>query len=228
MWMEWTIPIQKLEVNKIHVGQLQKTIKPLTPLSYADGPIVFQNLNLLLPPLPIKEYDIVSGKLILSLQEAPGVSAKLVALQDSLLNSVFLNQKTWFNDSNRTREQISGLFQPFVENMNLHLYCPLQTQEKRNEVVAQTTRSVSGRHTISIWKDGEWNKLPTTGLLQKGDSIRVALRLQGISFQMALQSAQWTGRCRVQHKISCIYSCPQTSKTTSRPIAVEEQKYSQT
>ena len=112
MWMEWTIPIQKLEVNKIHVGQLQKTIKPLTPLSYADGPIVFQNLNLLLPPLPIKEYDIVSGKLILSLQEAPGVSAKLVALQDSLLNSVFLNQKTQ-RVSKRKKKSISNTQFPY-------------------------------------------------------------------------------------------------------------------
>ena len=60
--MEWTIPIQKLEVNKIRVGPLQKNLKPLTPLSYADGPIVFQNLNLLLPPLTVHEYDASSGK----------------------------------------------------------------------------------------------------------------------------------------------------------------------
>lgn len=210
--MEWTIPIQKLEVNKIQVGQLQKSIKPLSPLSYTDGPIVFQNLNLLLPPLTIKEYDSVSGKLILSLSDSPGTLAKLLALQESLLTSVFTNQRSWFSESNRTKEQIQTSFQPFVEANQLYLYCPLQSQEKR--------------HTIHIWKEGEWKRFAATGLIQKGDSIRVALRLQGISYQMNVTNGSWTGRCRVQHKISCIYQFvkPVTPEQVSKPKAVEEQK----
>lgn len=202
--MEWTIPIQKLEVNKIQVGQLQKSIKPLTPLSYADGPIIFQNLNLLLPSLPIKEYDSSTGKLVLSLSESPQTLSKLLAIQESLLTSVYTNQKLWFSDSSRTKEQIQNSFQPFVETNHLYLYCPLQNQEKR--------------HTIHIWKDGEWKRFAATGLIQKGDSIRVALRLQGISYQMNSTNATWTGRFRAQHKISCIY------QFTPKPKAAEEQK----
>jgi hypothetical protein len=204
MWMEWTIPIQKLEVNKIQVGPLQRGAKPLSPLSYTDGPIVFQNLNLLLPPLIVKDYDASTGKLILSLTESSATGSKLLALQDSLLQSVYANQKIWFPESNRTKEQIHTFFQSFVENTCLHLYCPLQNQEKR--------------HTIFVWKEGEWKRLATTGLIQKGDSIRVALRLQGISYQMNASTGLWTGRFRVQHKISCIYSCP------TKPKAVEEQR----
>jgi hypothetical protein len=207
MWMEWTIPIQKLEVSKIQFGSLQRTFKPLTPLSYTDGPIVFQNLNLLLPPLLIKEYDSSTGKLILNLAESPSTAAKLLALQDSLLNSVFQNQKAWFPDSNRAREQIQNFFQSFVENTSLHLYCPLSTQEKR--------------HTISVWKDNEWKRLDMAGLLSKGDSIRVALRLQGISYQMNPTTGSWTGRFRVQHKISSIYSFTQHPKLK----VAEEPKY---
>ena len=201
--MEWTIPIQKLEINKIQVGQLQKSVKPLTPLSYTDGPIVFQNLNLLLPPLTIKEYDSTTGKLVLSLTESPGTLAKLVAVQEFLLSSVYTNQKAWFPESNRTREQITNSFQPFVESNNLYLYCPLQNQEKR--------------HTIYIWKEGEWKRFASTGLIQKGDSIRVAMRLQGISYQMNSTSGLWTGRFRAQHKISCIYQF-------TKQKVVEEQK----
>ena len=203
--MEWTIPIQKLEVNKIQVGQLQKSIKPLTPLSYADGPIIFQNLNLLLPSLPIKEYDSSTGKLVLSLSESPQTLSKLLAIQESLLTSVHTNQKLWFSDSSRTKEQIQNSFQPFVETNHLYLYCPLQNQEKR--------------HTIHIWKDGEWKRFAATGLIQKGDSIRVALRLQGISYQMNSTNGTWTGRFRAQHKISCIY------QFTPKLKAAEEQKY---
>jgi hypothetical protein len=204
--MEWTIPIQKLEVNKIRVGPLQKNMKPLTPLSYADGPIVFQNLNLLLPPLTVHEYDSTTGKLILNLTDASSTASKLLALQESFLSAVFTNQRTWFSESNRTRDQIQRLFQSFVENTLLHLYCPLQLQEKR--------------HTISIWKEGEWKRLASPGLVQKGDSIRVALRLQGISYQLDAISGLWTGRFRVQHKISCIYSCVKQK-------AVEEQRHLQ-
>lgn len=193
MWMEWTIPIQKLEVSKIQVQQLQKNMKPLTPLSYTDGPIVFQNLNLLLPPLTVSEYDSSSGRLILSLSDSTMTASKLLALQDSLLLAVFQNQRVWFPESNRSKEQIHKLFQPFVENTSLHLYCPLQLQEKR--------------HTISIWKENQWHRLSNPGMISKGDSIRVALRLQGISYQLDSSTGQWTGRFRVQHKISCIYHC---------------------
>jgi hypothetical protein len=207
MWMEWTIPIQKLEVAKIQVQNLQKNMKPLTPLSYADGPIVFQNLNLLLPPLTVSEYDSSTGRLLLSLSDSPMTASKLLALQDSLLLSVFQNQRVWFSESNRTKEQIHRLFQPFVENTLLHLYCPLQLQEKR--------------HTISIWKDSEWQRLSQPGMISKGDSIRVALRLQGISYQLDASTGLWTGRFRVQHKISCIYQC-----VPPKQKAVEEQKHS--
>jgi hypothetical protein len=203
--MEWTIPIQKLEVSKIQVGTLQKLVKPLSPLSYSDGPIVFQNVNLLLPSLLIKDYDTQTGKLVLSLAESTGTSAKLLALQSSLLNSVYTSQRQWFPESNRTKEQIQSSFQSFVENSLLYLYCPVQIQEKRN--------------MIYVWKDNAWNKLTGPGFLQKGDSIRVALRLQGISFQMNASTGIWTGRFRVQHKISCIYVCPPKLKV------VEEQKY---
>lgn len=203
MWMEWVIPIQKLEVDKIRVGSFQKTLKPISPLSYTDGQISFQTLNLLLPPLTVKEYDSATGKLLLSLSEAPGTLAKLNALQDTLLTTVHTHQRNWFPESTRSREQIQLYFQPFVESSTLHLYCPLQTQEKR--------------HTIHIWREGQWKRLTTPGLLTKGESIRVALRLQGISYQMNATTGQWTGRFRVQHKISCMY-------VASKPKAVEEQR----
>ncbi len=200
MWMEWTIPIQKLEVSKIQVGPLQKTMKPLTPLSYVDGPIMFQNLNILLPPLIVKDYDSTTGRLSLNLSDASPTGAKLMALQETLLGTVYNNQKVWFPGSHRSREQLQLSFQPFVENTCLHLYCPLQTQEKR--------------HSISIWKDGSWKRLAMAGLLQKGDSIRVALRLQGISYQIDAATGLWTGRFRVQHKINCLY-CFKPSQTES-------------
>lgn len=193
MWMEWTIPIQKLELSKICPGLFQNTLKPLTPLEYKDGTTNFKHLNILLPPLTIRDYDVATGKLILHLPEQSAIYQKLIALQDSLLLLVYQHQKTWFSDSNRTKDQIQHYFQPFVEGNSLQLYCPLQSQEKK--------------FFLHIWKEGEWKKLVSPGLLQKGDTIRVALRLQGISYQTNGQSGSWTGRFRVQHRIMCIYHC---------------------
>lgn len=191
--MEWTIPIQKLELSKICPGLFQNSLKPLTPLEYKDGTTCFKHLNILLPPLTIRDYDVVSGKLSLYLPEQSAIYQKLMALQDSLLLLVYQHQKTWFSDSNRTKDQIQHYFQPFVEGNCLHLYCPLQTQEKK--------------FFLHLWKDNTWKKLTSPGLLQKNDTIRVALRLQGISYQTNTTSGSWTGRFRVQHRIMCIYHC---------------------
>jgi hypothetical protein len=193
MWMEWTVPIQKLEVSKVQTRPIQKTSKPITPLSYVDGPFILQHVNLLLPPLVIKEYDPLTGKLILSLSDSPSTASKLQALQEIILLKVYQQQTTWFNDSNRSKEIIHGLFQPFVEGDTLQLYCPLQTPDKKS--------------FIHIWKEGLWDKLIDPSILTKGSLIRAAIRLQGISFQMNTQTGSWTGRFRVQHRICCLYSC---------------------
>ena len=193
MWMEWTIPIQKLDLSKICPGTFQNSMKPITPLEYKDGFANFKHLNILLPPLSIREYDINTGKLSLHLPDQSAIHQKLMNLQDSLLLLVYQHQKTWFSDSNRTKDQIQYLFQPFVEGNTLQLYCPLQSQEKR--------------FFLHLWKENSWKKLISPGLLQKGDIIRVALRLQGISYQTSTPLGGWTGRFRIQHRIMCIYHC---------------------
>ena len=191
--MEWTVPIQKLELTKILPGSLQTSGKALTPLEYRDGPFALKHLNILLPPLLVREYDSSTGKLTLYLPEQSAILQKLMALQESLLLLVYQHQKAWFPDSNRTKEQIQHFFQPFVEGNNLQLYCPLQTSDKK--------------YFFSLWKDGAWSRLTAPGVLQRGDIIRVALRLQGISYQTSGAAATWTGRFRIQHRIMCMYHC---------------------
>lgn len=202
--MEWTIPIQKLEIPKIRVGFVQKNLKPLTPISYTDGPISFPNLNILLPALQVKEYDSISGKLLLNLPDSSQTLSKLLALQENLLTNVFTNQRYWFPESQRTQEQIRGSFQPFLDSNILNLYCPLQSQDKK--------------YCLYIWRDNEWKRFDSPGLLQRGDYIRVALRLQGISFQTNTSTGIWTGRFRVQHRIACIYHCTLPKKVSAEQL----------
>jgi len=51
--MEWCVPLQKLELGKIHHGGLVTRVnrekKPMVPLSYIDGQVTMPVLTILLP-----------------------------------------------------------------------------------------------------------------------------------------------------------------------------------
>ena len=60
--MEWCVPLQKLELNKISVGSLITRVnrekKPMVPLSYVDGQVTMPVLTILLPHLIIDSYNV--------------------------------------------------------------------------------------------------------------------------------------------------------------------------
>jgi hypothetical protein len=195
--MEWLLPLQKMEVGKVHVGNLNRGTKLMAPLAYMDGSFSMPHLSILLPPLPVKEYDPNTGKLLIQLSDSLMTSSKLLALQETLLGAVYLQQRNWFSQSQRSPEEIRSFFQPFLDRDILHLYCPVVVQDKKTP----------GGNQIEIWKKNVWHKGVRPGLLQKGDVIRIALRLQGLSFQSQNGLTEWTGRFRIQHKIISILHC---------------------
>jgi hypothetical protein len=198
--MEWVIPLQKLEVSKVQAGIFMNGMKPLAPLYYMDGETHFPSLSLLLPSLMVKTYDPNTGKLVLSLKESTNSMNKLQALQASLLAYVFNNQTTWFNQVRRDIVELQQLFQPMIEGDMLHLYCPVSMQDKKSGGVDSILvyRSENGGPVI-----GSQGVRPT--FLQPGDSVRVCLRIQGISFHNHPTYAEWTGKFRLQHKIIALY-----------------------
>jgi len=198
--MEWVIPLQKLEVNKVHMGSFVNGVKPLTPLSYVDGEIQFPSLSLLLPHLTVKAYDPQTGKLDLLLRENMSAYNKLQALQNTLLSAVLTNQTAWFNQPKRDLAELQALFQPMIEGDTLHLYCPVSVQDKKN----------GGIDSIAVYRSEKGGPpLFSQGLrpayLQPGDSLRISLRIQGISFHNHPTFAEWTGKFRLQHKIIALY-----------------------
>ena len=190
------MPLQKIDVNKINVGQIRYGEKPLAPLAYHDGTIRLPSVNLLLPALLVKDYDPKTGRLKLSIQDNTAVLHALSSLQESLLKIVFQKQSEWFPGSRKTSEELHVFFQPFVENNIINLYCP---------------STVNGNISIPIWKNQTWLKGVSTDSIIKGDTIRVCLRIQGISFQHNLEADIWTGRFRLQHKILQVFCCARSS-----------------
>ena len=190
--MEWAVPLQKIDVNKINVGQIRYGEKPLAPLAYYDGPIRLPSVNILLPALLVKDYDPQTGRLKLAIQDKSDVLHILSSIQETLLKIVFQKQTEWFPGSRKTSEELHVFFQPFVENSIINLYCP---------------SSCTGNISIPIWKNGNWLRGVSPGMFIKGDTIRVGLRIQGISFQQNLEADLWTGRFRLQHKILQVFCC---------------------
>jgi hypothetical protein len=203
--MEWVIPLQKLEVNKVQTGTFMNGMKPLAPLYYMDGETQFPSLAILLPALPVKIYEPDTGKLVLSLASGSSASMnKLQALQNSLLMYVYNNQGVWFNQARRDFAELQQLFQPMVEGDLLHLYCPVSVQDKKSGgvdsiVVYRTDASRTDGSTVV----GSQGVRPH--FLQPGDSVRVCLRIQGISFHNHPAYGEWTGKFRLQHKIIALY-----------------------
>lgn len=198
--MEWVIPLQKLEVGKVQIGTFMNGVKPLTPISYKDGEIHFPSLSILLPHLTVKTYDPQSGKLDLLLRDSASALNKLQALQSALFSSVVINQSTWFNQPRRESAELQALFQPMIEGDILHLYCPVSVQDKKN----------GGVDSIIVYRSEKGGPvLSSHGIrpsyLQPGDTVRVSLRIQGISFHNHPTFAEWTGRFRLQHKIIALF-----------------------
>jgi hypothetical protein len=139
----------------------------------------------------VKSYDASTGRLQISLQGA-GVVARLQGLQDMLINTVYTNQRVWFpGERVSDKDDIRQGFQPFVEHGTLHLYCPTSATGTTNEIHSYTGKEWT-RGTIS------------PALFSTGRMIRLAIKIQGLSFHQHPLSKVWTGKFRLQHRILAI------------------------
>jgi len=189
--MDWAIPLQNFNLENVHLGPLIQGPKPITQLSYKDADFTFPSLILLMPMLPIKSYDPVSGRLVLSLADSPQALQKLLGLQDMLLSSVNTNYGRWFPKSMaRKIADLRSTFQPMLFEQEMHLYCP---------------NSNSNIQGPNIYSKGAWSKNSALSALSTMP-IRVVLRIQGISFHLHPSTGQWSGKFRLQHKILSIIS----------------------
>jgi hypothetical protein len=192
--MEWQLPIQKVEIGNINIGspwarehRREYEQKPMAPLSYFGTQFRIPFVSLLFPPLPVVEYNTVTGKLVLDMSGTSLACIKMNTFQETLIGAIVYHQHGWFK-SNYSREDVKGGFQPIFNDNKLSLYCPS---------VGQGVAQVRG---IPIYQDGAWKTNFTAEDLKVGRRIRVAVKIHGISFLNG-QDGSWSGRCRLQHRI---------------------------
>jgi len=112
----------------------------------------------------------------------------MTTLQEMLVSAVTTNHTSWF--SNRGGAKIVDAragFQSMIRGSEIHLYCPVNSEIQQ---------------TVPFYSEGKWNK---QGIikeqLEPGTKIRVAIRVQGISFHVHPSTGSWSGKYRIQHKI---------------------------
>lgn len=188
--MEWQLPIQKMEIGNVNIGspwirdhRKEFAQKPMAPLSYFGTQFRIPFVSILFPPLPIVEYNPVSGKLVLDMSGTNLACIKLNTLQETLINAITYHQYGWFK-SDYTKDDVKGGFQPIFQDGHLLLHCPSQGVGIRN---------------VPIWTGGAWRDGLKTGDLVAGRRIRVAVKIHGISFLTSGEG--WSGRCRLQHRV---------------------------
>ena len=195
--MEWQLPIQKVEISNINIGnpwargERSFTQKPMAPLSYFGTQFRMPFITFLFPPLPIIEYNAHTGKLVLDMSSTNLACIKLNTLQETIINAIIYNQQAWFR-SEYTKDQIRDGFQPIIEGQNLILHCPAAVKN------------------VPVYKNGQQQFQPDD--LKPGIRIRVATKIHGISFltknsessSNRNEEVTWSGKCRLQHRIQGI------------------------
>ena len=166
----------------------------MAALSYTDGELQFPSLSILLPPLVVKAYETETGRLSLSLSGAQLVTNKISALQNAMITNAHTNHRSWFpGEKERGHEELACMFQPLISHGALHLYCPLTTAGSFNE--------------IQLYSGGAWSRgTISSAVFATGKQIRIAVRLQGLSFHQHHITRAWTGKSRVQHRILAVYT----------------------
>ncbi len=182
--------MQTFEVGKVRIGNVSTGPKKMVPFAYVDGELRFPSLSILLPNATVKSYDVATGRLILTLPHGSVYQAKLRTFQETILHAVLTQQKAWFpGERAKALEDIRAGFQPLIEGDTIHVYCP---------------STAAGIHDIQVYSKGAWTQGVRASSLQPGSTVRLAIRIQGLSFHQHLGTSTWSGKFRLQHRVLSI------------------------
>ena len=138
----------------------------VAPLKYVDTNITLNNLNILTPPLEVIFHDMQTGRLVLNVADQPQFATKMQMLQTYLASTLYMHQQSFFGFTNPflTIDFFKKMLFPLVYNKKLTLFMGASAK------------------TANIYETP--GSQPTQGiqrLLKPGETLRLAIQLQGIS-----------------------------------------------
>jgi hypothetical protein len=193
--MELAIPIESFQYKDVTYDASTISTKSILSFHYSDkeNSVEVSDIILLLPPTRVISYQSATGKLILDMKEHSAQQAILRAFQDSVQTYISKNYQTWFPTLSFSSEQLDIYFQKCISQNVLILYCPSSDADGQ----------VSSKPTIPTYRQGSWQQRLKGTDLVAGGTVRLAMRLTGVSFH--LENGTWSGKYRVQHKIHALY-----------------------
>jgi hypothetical protein len=207
-WAELMIPVQGMEISKIHISLPQKSCgpgvpnyaqdRPLALLSYHDTYVKIPCLSIMTQFLTVLQWDPLTGRLDLHVPSGTPTNIKLSLLQDFILNKIQSHQRNYIGTSDHSLTEIREMFQHILAGERFTVYLHGPNPELK----------VCGR--VWIWNQDTWSKGAKQTSFKVGDSVRVALRLQGICFLYQGQRV----RFRIQHQTIAIYHRFSASKSS--------------
>jgi hypothetical protein len=186
-----SIPFQALEIGNIHLSPFtpDRYGKNIARLSYKDNSIDFHDVSILSPPIKVIDYNPENSRLRLDLSDQFNFQIKINTIQEYLVSTFYMHQQSFLNGKNETHENIRNLFHFLLDGTTLSLYI----------FPTATIKKIDG----SLLKVSE---------LLPGDTIRVIIRLQGIS----QVRSKYGIRLRLQHNVSSLWYIPISN--TNSPI----------
>ncbi len=191
-YCELALDFSRLDYSKIRYGSVQKLKnygphvgeRPFIPFYYEDGVCKQPNLALLMPNFRVHSWDMTSGRLELDFLDG-STQARIVALQNYVLDAVVEHQRAWLGRSDITQESVADIFQPFIQHGRFVIYLPNSEQRKQ----------------IWIHNGREWT-LNTESLVE-GAFVRPVIKLQGLCFILSVGGRM---RFRIQHQSVTIFN----------------------
>jgi len=195
--VELSIPIQALEIGKVHLSSLQilpernpkpgVENRPIAPLSYVDSGVTLPCLSILLPSLKITRWDPATGRLDLDLSNFQYVYTKLNTLQEYIISTVYMQQASWLGRSDLDHDTVRLLLQPLISHNTLTLFLHGPNPSLK----------VAGR--AWLWNKGKWSRGSKVSSFVVGKEARICVRLHGLC--LVNNKGDAVSRFRIQHQV---------------------------
>ena len=193
-WAEFFLPIQTLHADSIQIDSPNYTHtqhkfhytaeRPIAPLWYKTPEFTLSTLNILTTPLRIHSWDSSTGRL--ELETDTLTATQFIAIQKRIL-TLLEGHRGWFLPHTNIQQDFQYMYHNSILTIYLHGFNPDQVHTGR----------------IWNWSAAAWKKGVDQTSFSKGQTVRLAIRFQGICF---LKVEGGKMRYRIQHQTVAIYN----------------------